>query len=50
MDARPGSGKKISRTAAFGILMGFAGVATFVVWLIADDEDLTLGDMPPLRL
>jgi hypothetical protein len=45
MDARPGSGKKISRTAAFGILMGFAGVATFVVWLIADDEDLTLGDI-----
>jgi hypothetical protein len=44
MDAPPGSGKKVSRTAALAIAILFAGAVAIVVWLIADDAGLTMGD------
>jgi len=44
VDAPPGSGKKVSRTAALAIAILFAGAVAIVAWLIADDAGLTMGD------
>jgi hypothetical protein len=45
MDAQPGSGKKISRSAALAIAIAFAGAVAVGVWLIADDAGLTMGEV-----
>jgi hypothetical protein len=42
MDARPG---RTSRVRALGIAILIAGAVAAVVWLIADDEGLTMGDI-----
>jgi tetrahydromethanopterin S-methyltransferase subunit F len=45
LDARPGSGKKISRAAALAIAIAFAGAVTVFVWLVADNAELTMGEI-----
>jgi hypothetical protein len=42
MDARPG---RTSRVRTLGIAILIAGAVAVVVWLIADDEGLTMGDI-----
>lgn len=42
MDARPG---RTSRVRALGIAIVVAGAVAVVVWLVVDDEGLTMGDI-----
>jgi hypothetical protein len=45
MEPRPGSGKKISRAAALAIAIAIAGATAVFVWLVADDAELTMGEI-----
>jgi hypothetical protein len=45
MNARPGSGKKVSRAEALGIAILFAGVVAAFVWFVGADAKLTMGDI-----
>lgn len=45
MEPRPGPGKRISRVAALAIAIALAGAVTVFVWLVADDAELTMGEI-----